>query len=91
MMIIYRSVPILGFHEDYAFFVKGLLDLYEATFNPHWVEFAEELQNIQDKLFWDPDDGGYFAMAEESPILTRTKDCTFGCFSNFSSIIKCQD
>jgi len=91
MMMIYRSVPILGFHEDYAFFVKGLLDLYEATFNPHWVEFAEELQNIQDKLFWDPDDGGYFAMAEESPILTRTKDCMFGCSSNFSSIIKCQD
>jgi len=76
--------------------VKGLLDLYEATFNPHWIEFAEKLQNIQDRLFWDSQDGGYFAVAEESPILTRTKDCTFGCFfSNFNNlfsfIIKCED
>ena len=85
---IYRSDPISGFHEDYAFFVKGLLDLYEATFNPHWVEFAEELQDIQDRLFWDSEDGGYFAMAEESPILTRTKDCMFECSSNnFSFVI----
>ncbi|KAG5305541.1 SPT20 protein, partial [Acromyrmex insinuator] len=84
--IVQRSDPIPGFHEDYAFFVKGLLDLYEATFNPHWVEFAEELQDIQDRLFWDSEDGGYFAMAEESPILTRTKDSDDGSQPSGNSI-----
>ncbi|KAL0101405.1 hypothetical protein PUN28_018911 [Cardiocondyla obscurior] len=84
--IVQRSVPIPGFHEDYAFLVKGLLDLYEATFNPHWIEFAEELQNIQDQLFWDSQDGGYFAMAEESPILTRTKDSDDGAQPSSNSI-----
>ncbi|XP_039306294.1 spermatogenesis-associated protein 20 isoform X1 [Solenopsis invicta] len=84
--IVQRSTPIPGFHEDYAFYVKGLLDLYEATFNPHWVEFAEELQDIQDRLFWDLQDGGYFAMAEESPILTRTKDSDDGALPSSNSI-----
>lgn len=88
--VIYRNAPIHGFHEDYAFFVKGLLDLYEASFDSHWLEFAEELQDIQDRLFWDSQDGGYFAVAK-SPILKRMKDCMFGCsFTNFILVIKCR-
>ncbi|XP_024891071.1 spermatogenesis-associated protein 20 [Temnothorax curvispinosus] len=84
--IIQRSAPIPGFHEDYAFLVKGLLDLYEATFDPHWIEFAEELQDTQDRLFWDSEDGGYFAMAEESSILTRMKDSDDGAQPSSNSI-----
>ncbi|XP_011875179.1 PREDICTED: spermatogenesis-associated protein 20 isoform X2 [Vollenhovia emeryi] len=85
--IVQTKVPISGFHEDYAFLVKGLLDLYEATFDPHWLEFAEELQNIQDRLFWDSKDGGYFSMAEKSPILTiRTKDSDDGAQPSSNSL-----
>ncbi|KAJ3047510.1 spermatogenesis-associated protein 20, partial [Rhizophlyctis rosea] len=42
-----------GFADDYAFLVQGLLDLYEANFEERWLEWAVELQETQDKLFWD--------------------------------------
>lgn len=68
-------MPIHGFHVDYAYLVQGLLDLYEATFNTHWLEFAETLQDIQDNLFWDAKDGAYFATIKDDPtIILRLKD-----------------
>ena len=36
-----------GFCDDYAFFIHGLLDLYEATFNDQYLEFADTLQSIR--------------------------------------------
>lgn len=33
-----------GFAEDYAFLTSGLLDMYEATFDDSYLQFAEQLQ-----------------------------------------------
>ena len=33
-----------GFADDYAFMVSGLIDLYEATFDDQYLEFADRLQ-----------------------------------------------
>ena len=49
--------PILGFADDYAFTVRALLDLYEVTFEAAWVEWAAQLQDRQDELFWDQSGG----------------------------------
>ena len=45
--------PIHGFVDDYAFLIQGLLDLYEATFDEKWIEWADQLQAHQNRLFWD--------------------------------------
>ena len=45
--------PIHGFVDDYAFLIRGLLDLYEATFEAKWVDWADQLQKKQNELFWD--------------------------------------
>ncbi|XP_011643653.1 spermatogenesis-associated protein 20 [Pogonomyrmex barbatus] len=85
--IVQGNVPIYGFHDDYAFLTKGLLDLYEANFDSHWIEFANELQDIQDKLFWDSQNGGYFSTTGEGPtILTRMKDSDDGAEPSGNSI-----
>ncbi|MBI4625683.1 MAG: thioredoxin domain-containing protein [Verrucomicrobia bacterium] len=63
-----------GFAEDYAFFIQGLLDLYEASFELRWLQWAERLQGKMDELFWDRH-GGYFNSAAGDPsIVLRLKD-----------------
>ncbi|XP_011347557.2 spermatogenesis-associated protein 20 isoform X2 [Ooceraea biroi] len=84
--IMQTSVPIHGFHDDYAFVVKGLLDLYEANFDPHWIELAEQLQDIQDRLFWDTQNGGYFCTIDDSQMILRMKDAHDGAEPSSNSI-----
>ena len=73
----YREGPseVEGFADDYAFVIQGLLDLYEASFEVHWLQFAIELQETLDRLFFDEDRGGYFSGTGKDPsILLRMKE-----------------
>ena len=64
-----------GFAEDYAYFVQGLLDLYEASFELRWLRWAERLQATMDALFWDEARGGYFnSAAGDASIVLRLKE-----------------
>jgi hypothetical protein len=64
-----------GFAEDYAFFIQGLLDLYEASFDVRWLQWAERLQATMDVRFWDEERGGYFNSAADDPsIVLRLKE-----------------
>jgi len=64
-----------GFADDYAFFIEGLIDLYQASFETRWLKFALELQNKMDALFWDEHAGGYFTVTgQDSSILLRLKE-----------------
>ena len=58
----FRGEPssVSGFADDYAFLAQGLLDLYEATGEIRWLQFACGLQKRQDELFADAEHGGYF-------------------------------
>ncbi|XP_076302535.1 spermatogenesis-associated protein 20 isoform X3 [Lasioglossum baleicum] len=81
------SVPIAGFLDDYAFVVKGLIDLYEASLDEKWLEFAEKLQDIQDELFWDEANGGYFSTTSSDPaVILRLKEVHDGAEPSGNSI-----
>lgn len=58
---------IRAFADDYAFVITALLDLYEATFEPKWLQWATELQGKMDTLFWDESKGGYFSAEKDDP------------------------
>jgi uncharacterized protein YyaL (SSP411 family) len=65
---------LLGFLDDYTFFIAGLLDLYEATGAIRWYEAAAKLQGLQDELFLDKKGGGYFTNSDEhETLLAREK------------------
>jgi hypothetical protein len=78
--VLYRSYregrsDIPGFAEDYAYLVQGLLDLYEASFDLRWLQWADRLQTKMDDLFWDAEAGGYFnSRAEDLVIIARMKE-----------------
>ena len=76
---------IAGFAEDYAFFIQGLLDLYEAGFDLRWMKLATELQARQDELFWDGD--SYFSSRAGDPLVpVRMKEDYDGAEPSANSI-----
>jgi uncharacterized protein YyaL (SSP411 family) len=69
------EAAIDGLVDDYAFFIQGLLDLYETSLNGRWLILAMELTDTQNRLFWDSDNGGFYSTAGEDPsILIRMKE-----------------
>ncbi|OAD58474.1 Spermatogenesis-associated protein 20 [Eufriesea mexicana] len=81
------STPIPGFLDDYAFVIKGLLDLYESSLNEEWLEFAEQLQDLQNQYFWDETNGGYFTTTSNDPsIILRLKEAYDGAEPSGNSI-----
>jgi uncharacterized protein YyaL (SSP411 family) len=64
-----------GFADDYAFVIQGFLDLYEASFDIEWLKFAIQLQETQDRLFFDDKNGGYFSTSgKDKSVVLRMKD-----------------
>ncbi|GAA6225986.1 spermatogenesis-associated protein 20 [Lates japonicus] len=81
------SPPISGFLDDYAFIICGLLDLYEATLQAEWLQWAEELQLRQDTLFWDDQGGGYFCSdPSDSTVLLQLKEDQDGAEPSANSV-----
>ncbi len=69
------SVAIDGFADDYAFYVQGLLDLYEATLEGRWLLLALDLTETQNRLFRDSRSGAFFSTSGKDPsILTRVRE-----------------
>jgi uncharacterized protein YyaL (SSP411 family) len=64
-----------GFLDDYTDLIAGLLDLYQAGFDVRWLTWAVSLQEEQNRLFWDDNEGGYFDVGSSDPLLlSRTRE-----------------
>jgi uncharacterized protein YyaL (SSP411 family) len=73
--------------DDYAFLVQGLLDLYEASFDVKWLEYALSITKTQNSLFEDANEGGFFdTSGEDSTVLVRMKEQYDGAEPTGSSI-----
>src|SRR5437867_57186 len=78
---------IEGFADDYAFVIQGLLDLYEASFDVEWLKLATELQETQDRIFFDEKNGGYFSTSgKDESVFLRMKDDNDGAEPAASSV-----
>jgi uncharacterized protein YyaL (SSP411 family) len=79
------SIP--GFLDDYAFLVWGLLELYEATFEPRHLRNAIDLNRLLLDLFWDESRGGlFFTSKDAEKILTRAKESYDGARPSGNSV-----
>jgi uncharacterized protein len=85
----YRAgdASIEGYAEDYAYVIFGLLELFQAAGDPHWLEWALALQRRQDELFWDPIEGGWFSTTgTDASVLLRLKEDYDGAEPAASSV-----
>ncbi len=76
LLRLYRqdASPVSGFAEDYAFLIEGLLQLYEATADHHWIQKADTLQNALDQRFADAEGGGFYLFeATDDIVFNRSK------------------
>ena len=66
---------IEGKADDYAFFIQGLLGLYEASFETRYLNLAVKLMEKQIGLFFDDASGGFFnAASDDHSIPLRMKE-----------------
>ncbi len=60
--------------EDYSYFVAGLINLYEATFELEWLKEAQQLNQIMIEQFWDDVNGGFFFTSKNhESLIVRSK------------------
>ncbi|MDA0334786.1 MAG: hypothetical protein O2782_06460 [bacterium] len=70
------QAPVGAFQDDYAALLGGLVDLYEASFEPKWLSTAVMLADGMIERFWDAAGEGGFYYTEEGrhDLLVRTKN-----------------
>jgi hypothetical protein len=76
-----------GTAEDYSFFIWGLIELYQATFNVSFLNEAIKFQEYFDKHFLDEEYGGYFINSDlGEELIVRKKDLYDGAIPSSNSI-----
>ena len=85
----YRTgeAALAAYLNDYAFFVWGLLELYEATFKPAWLEAAIHYTNDMLDLFEDTENGGLFFTGKgNEALITRSREVYDGALPSGNSV-----
>jgi uncharacterized protein len=79
------AAPIPAYLEDYAFLGRGYLALYEATFDPEWLDRAVRVTNEMVRIFSRED--GRFAMtgADQESLLAPVVDSYDGAMPSGNS------
>jgi uncharacterized protein YyaL (SSP411 family) len=82
-----NEASVIGMIDDYAHTIKALLDLYDATFDLEYLEFAIELQDIQKNEFYDEQEGGfYFTPNSGEVLIARKKELYDGALPSGNSV-----
>ncbi|HET9201253.1 MAG TPA: thioredoxin domain-containing protein [Dehalococcoidia bacterium] len=69
------TARLLGYLEDYACLVDGLIATYEATFEPRYLSRARDLASQMIELFWDADRAIFYDTGKDHEVLvTRPRD-----------------
>lgn len=81
------EAAIPGYLDDYAYFVWGLIDLYEATLKPKYLKTALELNEQMIENFWDEKGGGlFFSGRNNEQLIMQTKEIYDGATPSGNSV-----
>ncbi|MEK7871291.1 MAG: thioredoxin domain-containing protein, partial [Nitrospirota bacterium] len=72
---------------DYTFLTWGTLELYEATFDPSYIQTALTLNQDLLSHFWDESGGGFYFTADDGEkLFTRPKEIYDGATPSGNSV-----
>jgi len=79
------SIP--AFADDYAFVILALIELYESTFDTRYLAEAIAKEEVFEAHFLDPDNGGFFGVADDAEHLFGRKSvCYDGAVPSANSV-----
>ncbi len=81
------DASILGKIDDYMFFIYGLIELYETTFNPDYLKKAKTLMDNAIDLFWDENNAAFYISGEDDEeLLLKDKPIYDGAIPSGNSV-----
>lgn len=76
-----------AYADDYAFMTWGLLELYENTYKPEYLQKAIKMNGEMLRLFWDGAAGGFFIYGSDSEqLIMRPKEIYDGAVPSGNSV-----
>ncbi|MEE0881313.1 MAG: hypothetical protein UIL36_06870, partial [Turicibacter sp.] len=76
-----------GYLDDYAFYVYGLIESYQSTFNIDYLQQAIELTEDMIKLFKDEEAGGFYLYGSDAEnLMIRPKETYDGAMPSGNSV-----
>lgn len=73
--------------DDHAFLLWALLEMYETTFDPAYIEWARDIAAAVERLFRDEAGGGFFfTAADGEDLITRPKEIYDGAMPSGNSV-----
>lgn len=79
-----RKIP--AYQEDYAYFIRGLIELYRTTKNATFLNEAENLTKQMNTRFGDPEGGGYFFTPSDTELFVRAKSSNDGALPSGNAV-----
>ena len=81
------DADISGYADDYAFLILGLIELYQATFNPTYLKISLDLNEHLLQHFWDKKDGGLFFTSDKNEkFIAQIKEIYDGAIPSANSV-----
>jgi uncharacterized protein YyaL (SSP411 family) len=81
------EAAISAFLDDYVFFVWGLFELYESTFDVKYLNHAIEYTKYMIEHFWDEESGGFYSTSDYAEsLLVRHKTGYDGAIPSGNSV-----
>lgn len=81
------QVGIMGYADDYAWMIFGLLSLHRADGDSRWLTEAIRFQEILDADYLDRDAGGYFMNRNPDELPARPKELYDGAMPSANSVL----
>ena len=73
--------------DDYAFMLRALIEVYEASFSPGYLDVATELSGDLFARFWDCNHGGFFFTPDDTDLPIRQKTVCDGAIPSGNSVV----